>query len=298
MTNRAVVIGINDYSNQASLPPGWTVGNLSSCVADAQAMADLLVGSFGFDPGITVLTDAAASRDAIIQAIQSMLAGSVPGDVACVVYSGHGGRFPADASSPNRYYEAIIPASDPPITDLDVFNLANSLDQSTVNFTLILDCCHSGGIHEGTPDSAIRSVSYTDDYIQACTGQMNTVIPCGVTLAPGDSSMDGNVSNVVGQGNGIVCSVDDNKSLVPLSKSTVVAACRYDEDALEQGGHGALTQGILNLITSSDPQADYIDLMDQLRAQMQTMNVTQTPTLLGQENRMNEVFLAPWTTSA
>jgi hypothetical protein len=37
---------------------------------------------------------------------------------------------------------------------------------------------------------------------------------------------------------GVVCSVDDNKSLIPVSKSTVIAACRYDETATEQNGHG------------------------------------------------------------
>lgn len=298
MTNRAVVIGINDYSQQTSLPPGWTIGNLNFCVADAQAMSNLLVESFGFDPGLTFLTDTAASRDSIIQAAQSMLSISAPGDVACVAYSGHGGRFPADPSNPDRYYEAIIPASGSPITDLDIHNLASMLDQSTVNFTLILDSCNSGGLHEGTPDSTIRSVSYTADYIQTCTQDMNTVIPCGVTLPPGSPSMDGNVSNVIGQANGVVCSVDDNLALVPLSKSTVVAACRYDEVDLELAGHGVLTQGILNIITASQPSIDYLDLINQLRAQAQAMNVTQTPTLLGQQNRVNEVFLAPWTTSA
>ena len=143
MTNRAVVIGINDYSQQTSLPPGWTIGNLNFCVADAQAMSNLLVESFGFDPGLTFLTDTAASRDSIIQAAQSMLSISAPGDVACVAYSEHGGRFPADPSNPDRYYEAIIPASGSPITDLDIHNLASMLDQSTVNFTLILDSCNS-----------------------------------------------------------------------------------------------------------------------------------------------------------
>lgn len=297
MVSRAVLVGINDYSNQNSLPPGWSVGNLGSCVADIQSMSDLLTNSFGFSDTKT-FTDSAASRDAIIQAVTDMLSASGPGDVACLVYSGHGGRFPADASNPNRYYESIIPASGSPITDLDIFNLANTLDQSVVNFTLILDSCHSGGIHEGTPDSPIRSAAYSSDFVQTCTNDMNTVIPCGVTLPPGSDAMDGNVSDVHGDGNGIVCSVDDNKSLVQLSKSTVLAGCRYDEDALEQNGHGAMTQGILNLITTSAPSITYLDMIDQLRSQMQDMSVSQTPTLLGQENRMSENFLAPWNTSA
>jgi hypothetical protein len=298
MSKRAVVVGVNDYSAQASLPPGWSVGNLSCCVADVQSMQDLLKSAFLFDQ-VDVFTDAAATRDAIISAIQDMLTASGPGDVACFAYSGHGGRFPADPANPGRYYEAIIPASGSPITDLDIFSLADQLDQSVVNFTLILDSCYSGGIHEDTPDSTIRSAGYSSDYVQACVSDMGTVIPCGVALPPGSSALDGNVSDVVGQGNGVVCSVDDNKSLIPVSKTTVIAACRYDEEAMEQNGHGALTQGFLDSINQSNPTVTYLELIDQLRDDMQNkLAVAQTPTLLGQENRQGLPVLAPWDTSA
>jgi hypothetical protein len=298
MSKRAVVVGVNDYSAQASLPPGWSVGNLSCCVADVQSMQTLLQSAFLFDQ-VQVLTDSAATHDAIVQAIQDMLTASSPGDVACFVYSGHGGRFPADPANTGRYYEAIIPASGNPITDLDIYNLASQLDQSVVNFTLILDSCYSGGIHEDTPDSTIRSAGYSSDYVQTCVSDMGTVIPCGVALPPDSSALDGNVSQVVGQGNGVVCSVDDNKSLVPLSKTTVIAACRYDETATEQNGHGALTQGLLDSINQSNPSVDYLQLIDQLRDDLQNkLGVTQTPTLLGQESRQNLPVLAPWDTSA
>jgi hypothetical protein len=298
MTNRAVIVGVNDYSQQQSLPPGWSVGNLSGCVADASSMQTLLTQNFGFQV-MSCLTDTAAGRDAIVAAVQAMLAASTAGDVACLVYSGHGGRFPADPANSNCYYESIIPASGAPITDLDVYNLASSLQPSVVNFTLILDSCHSGGIHEGTPDSTVtpRSASYSADYIQTCVSDMTTIIPCGVCLAPGDTDMTGNVSNVVGQGNGVVCSVDDNKSLVPSSLSTVVAACRFDETAAD-GPHGALTQGLLDVITQSNPSVSYRDLIDQLRDDIQnSQQFTQTPTLLGQQNRMDAAFLAGWAAS-
>ena len=298
MTKRAVIVGVNDYSHQNSLPAGWSVGNLNCCVADATSMRDLLTSAFLFDTISAFLVDGAATRDAILQATIGMLSASGPGDVACLVYSGHGGRFPADPTSSTRYYECMIPAAGSPITDLDMYNLANSLDPSVANFTLILDSCHSGGLHEGTPDSTIRSVAYSPGFVATCVSSMNTVVPCGITLPPGSGQLDGNVSGVVGQGNGVVCSVDDNKSLVPASRSTVLAACRYDEDALEQNGHGALTQGILNSVIASNPSTTYLQMVDSLRSQMFTLNVSQTPTLLGQEDRMGEVFLAPWNTSA
>jgi hypothetical protein len=52
------------------------------------------------------------------------------------------------------------------------------------------------------------------------------------------------------------------------------------------------------VIKASGSQLSYLDLIDQLRADVQnTLGATQTPTLLGQLNRMNEGFLAGWTTS-
>lgn len=297
MTKRAVIVGIDDYSQQQSLPPGWSVGNLQFCVADAQSMQSLLSSAFLFDDVSNIFTDQAATRDAIMGALQTMLSNSSAGDVACLVYSGHGGRFPADSDNSGRYYEAIIPASGAPITDLDIFNLASSLDESVVNFTLILDSCYSGGIAAQAPDSIARSASYTAAYIQQCVADMITVVPCGICLGTNCTGIDNNVSNVVGQGNGLVCSVDDNKSLVPQSKSTVIAACRYDEVDLEQNGHGVLTQGILDNVNSSNPSTTYTEAIDALRTSFEGYNVTQTATLLGQENRMDDPVLQAWSTS-
>jgi hypothetical protein len=42
----------------------------------------------------------------------------------------------------------------------------------------------------------------------------------------------------------------------------------------------------------------YSDLIDQLRNDIQSnLNATQTPTLLGQQNRMGDAFLAGWAQS-
>ena len=297
MTHRAVIAAVNDYSQQASLPTGWSVHDLNRSVDDATGMSSVLTDTFGATITAT-LCDSAASRDAILAAIQSMLAASAAGDVATFFFSGHGGRFPADANNPQRYYECFIPASGAPITDLDLHALADTLEPSYVNFTVVLDSCYSGGIHDGTPDSPVKSASYTADFVNACVANMTTIVPCGAIVPPGGSDFDGNVSNVVGQGNGIVCSVDDNKSLVASSKSCVVAACRYDEVAWEATTHSALTQAVIDVIATSGSQISYLDLIDQLRTDVQNnLGKTQTPTLLGQQNRMGEGFLAGWNAS-
>jgi Caspase domain len=297
MTHRAVIAAVNNYSGQASLPPGWSVGNLNRSLDDAEAMNTLLSTTFGAQ--VTAeLTDGNATREAILAAIKNMLDASSAGDVATFFFSGHGGRLPADGSNPQRYYECAVPASGTPITDLDLHALTDSLQPSYVNFTVILDSCNSGGIHEGTPDEPFKSATYDADVVKQCVDTMTTIVPCGAVVPQGDSGFDGNVSNVVGQGNGVVCSVDDNKALVASSKSCVVAACRYDESAWEAEKHSALTQAIVNVVGSSGTAISYLDLIDKLRDEVQNqLNKQQTPTLLGQQNRMNENFLAGWTQS-
>jgi caspase domain-containing protein len=65
MTQRAVIVGINDYTGID--PTGGS--NLGCCVADATSVADLLP-SFGFDAvNIVTLTDGAATRSAILSAL-------------------------------------------------------------------------------------------------------------------------------------------------------------------------------------------------------------------------------------
>jgi len=304
MTKRAVIVGINDYSQQPSTKYfSWP--SLGGCLADVNALDGLLRDAFAFD-NTSLLTDDQATREAILQALADMLNVSTPGDVATFCYAGHGGRLPSNPDDFNdptnfRFYECIVPYSGDYITDRDFFQLANTLDQSTVNLTLIMDSCHSGGLHENTPDTRLRSGPYTEELITMCVNLMNTIIPCGVVVPADATDLDGNVNNVFGDGNGVVCSVDDDKSFTPQSRSTVLAACRYDEtDSDDAGGngHGALTQALLDVINESLPQITYSELVDVLRSDMSNnLNVSQTPTLLGQGSRMDEVFLEPWTTS-
>jgi hypothetical protein len=61
---------------------------------------------------------------------------------------------------------------------------------------------------------------------------------------------------------------------------------------MQDSGHGG------RLPANPDDINDPANLVDALRADMMNnLNLAQTPTLLGQENRMDEIFLAPWTTS-
>ena len=310
MSKRAVVVGINDYSQ---LDPSGN-SNLSCCVADASSMMDLLISAFGFDSGESVkLTDKSATSANIKSALRDVLNKSQPGDVSCFYYSGHGSRTPAasDQADCDKFYESIIPASGTSITDRDMFNLAASLEPSAVNFTVILDSCHSGGMDQET-DALFKckSPSLSDDLIQRLVNFLKTLIPCGILIPPDSSVCQDNVSNTSGTGGHVSTDEDADKVLVDQAKTTLIAGCKFDELSWETAGHGLLTNGFLNVVNASNFQIDYSDLLDQLRDSVTndfnsqilpsltgSGPMTQTPQLRGQRNRMSEGFMQGFTDS-
>lgn len=310
MTKRALVVGINDYSGLF----GNNNNNLSSCVADANSMQQLLIDSFGFDSSaITLLTDGAAGSAAITSALQNMVANSAAGDVVCFYYSGHGSRVSGDSDRADcdKYYEAIIPASGPTITDRDLYNIANTLAQSVVNFTVILDSCHSGGMDQETDAvSKCRSIQYPSDLPGTLAQYMASLIPCGICIAPDAQVCDGNVSNVTNNNGRISMAEDADKVFVPLAKTTLLAGCRFDELSWETDGHGLLTKAFLDVVNASNFQVNHTSMLDKLRANVADSFATrirpglgkddpksQTPQLRGQQNRMGEEFLGAWADS-
>ncbi|WP_199728628.1 caspase family protein, partial [Cohnella faecalis] len=190
------------------------------------------VDAFLFDPSqIWVYLDSKATSSNIRQAIRYMLSISEPGDVACLYFSGHGGLHSITADT---YYQTIIPYSGSYISDWDLALAAESLEPSKVNFTVILDSCQSGGMHEESehPD-AIKSVRYASDFVNRLIASLQKVIPFGVTV-PNVQAYSSNVNNVRQGDAALVCMDEDpNQLFIPLAKSTLLSACRWDESAGE-----------------------------------------------------------------
>lgn len=310
MVKRAVVVGINDYT--VIDPTGKS--NLGSCVNDANEMYHMLIDAFLFDPNqVYCYTDRNASSANILRALAHVLQISEAGDVVCFYYSGHGSRFPAvqGKMDVDKHYEAIIPASGAPITDFDLYRLADSLNPSFVNFNVILDSCHSGGMNDADQIIKSKSLRMAQEYINILLRVLRTLIPIGVCIPPSSTVMNNNVSNVrLGSDNRIDLDMDTNKTLVQFSKSTLISGCRYDELSWEVGGtggaagHGLLTQSFIDLVNASNFSISYHDLIAQLITRVSKKitdqilpsnpGVTQTPQLMGQMNRMEEGFLAGW----
>jgi hypothetical protein len=97
----AVVIGINDY-------PG-TSSDLHYTVADADEMKYVLTNDYGFLAGnVRELTDAAATKTAIYNAVNNIKAMAKPGDEVVFFFSGHGAKGKADDGDTNNIDQAVV----------------------------------------------------------------------------------------------------------------------------------------------------------------------------------------------
>jgi hypothetical protein len=296
MTKRAVIVGVNDYSVQG-------YNNLRFCVADAASMYHLLRDAFGFDPqDMFYLTDARATSSRIRQALRYCVSQSQPGDVICFYYSGHGGRTP-HPSNPAQMFETIIPYSGQHISDHELFSLADTLEHSVANFTMILDSCHSGGMHdEAERARRARSPAFSAELVQALT-QCRTMVPCGICLPPAQrNALDGNIRRVTARNAGVVVDEDTSRRLVQNAKSTLIAASSAAQVAMEHEtiGHGLLTKSFLDLIDTCPYTITYDTLITELTSKVNALMTThfpgetQTPQLRGQANRMEDDFLNGW----
>ncbi|WP_187144414.1 caspase family protein [Microvirga massiliensis] len=306
MTKRAVVVGINDYTG---IDP-FGDSDLHCCVPDAWSITDLLP-SLGFDPSdIVTLTDAAATRDTVLLALGDVIRASQPGDVACFYFSGHGTVEPADPDDATceRFYESMCMATRPFLTDRDLVLIANQLEPSVVNFTVISDSCHSGGLSEEVDAFAkYKSLQMDSDLTERVQTYMNTWIPAGIAVPDNSDACRNNVSNVqVSEGGHLYCEEDPSQIFVPLAKMTLISGCRFWELSYESDGHGLLTKSILDTVNSSGFQMSYSDFMASIQAGVATdfesllpfikpeYPKSQTPQLRGQANRMDESFLEAW----
>lgn len=291
MTKRAVVIGINDYSVQG-------FGNLGGCVRDADAMYHLLIDAFLFDPAqVFIYKNAAASYTNIMKGLNYILKASEPGDVACFYYAGHGGLHPT--STAGTFYQTIIPHSGQFITDFELRQAAEQLRPSEVNFTVILDSCHSGGmIDPAAPAGDVRTIALSQQFVSSVVSTMKTVIPFGIAL-PDLTTMSNNVHQVVAAPPATVCYTEAaNREFVASAKATLLAASRWDEYAGETSDHGYLTKAILDTVNASNFQVTHQAFHSALTTKVTTLaNSRQHPVLRGQTNRMGEKFLNGWTTS-
>ncbi|WP_347351869.1 caspase family protein [Intrasporangium sp.] len=153
---RALLVGIDAYP-----PP---VPALAGCVNDITEMETTLRGRVPPDAlDLRVLTDAAATRPAVVDAIAHHLGSAGPDDVALFCFSGHGSQqqAPPEAWSlePDHRNETIVlvdsrtPGSWD-LTDKELATLLHPVADRAGHVLVVLDCCHSG---DGTRDLSLQT---------------------------------------------------------------------------------------------------------------------------------------------
>ena len=311
MSKYAICMGVNDYS-QWNWPSG---GNLNFSEKSAENFAQLLVDAFGFSQdNVSLMRSQWCTKGNILQGIGALLDKAQAGDVVCVFFSGHGsqmqGMAPNGQAETDRFYETILPYSGGHITDREFAVLADRLDFSGVNFTVVLDTCYSGGMHaiEGLNPRGIRlPESLQSVFIESC----RTLVPMGLCLENPQSDLAGNVRTIRLEEGRIIIEAEDDSNFVERAKSTVISACRHDEEAWELGAiqNTLLVEAFQKIPDSSNTGISYIDLLQRLRTEADRLmtqhvrttpkyaNDTAVPMIYGQRARLTENFLAPWSFS-
>jgi hypothetical protein len=157
---RALLIGINDYPEEAD--------RLEGCVNDVFLMSSVLQ-ECGFPPeSIRVCLDGRATAEGIRERMRWLLDDPRPRDERLLYYSGHGATIPeyGENFEPDHKVECLVPwdfdwSSERAIVDDHIFQLYSQLPYDT-RFAMILDCCHSGGMHR-QGGARVRGLTPPDD---------------------------------------------------------------------------------------------------------------------------------------
>jgi len=150
MGKKALFVGINKFKNY----PG---SNLQGCVNDANQMQTIFEKYLGFkSPDRVNLTDAQATKAAIMKNLKEMVDGAKNGKYSYLVFSmsSHGTQVPdVNGDEPDKADEAFCPHDlaqkgnvwDPKyiITDDELHDLFSQLPENVL-LEVYLDTCHSG----------------------------------------------------------------------------------------------------------------------------------------------------------
>lgn len=157
---RALLVGINQYPREQD--------RLEGCVNDVFLMSSVLQ-ECGFPPeSIRVCLDERATAEGITERLRWLLDDPRPDDERVFYYSGHGATLAeyGENLEPDRKTETLVPwdfdwSPSRAIVDDQIFAMYSQLPYRT-RFAMILDCCHSGGMHR-QGGAKVRGLNPPDD---------------------------------------------------------------------------------------------------------------------------------------
>jgi hypothetical protein len=142
---------------------GWS-GPLNACEADAHDMHRIASGK-AFAPEL--LLTAAATRQAVTDAIRSVSGKLKSGDIFLLSYSGHGGQLPDWSRDEADLQDETWCLYDGQLVDDEIYELLAEFEEG-VRILVFSDSCHSGsaiklGYYHGTS----RGIAYNEPSPQA-----------------------------------------------------------------------------------------------------------------------------------
>jgi hypothetical protein len=270
MARKALCVGINDYPGDGS--------DLNGCVNDARAWAALLADGYGFaKKDVVVLSDAQATKAAIMAGLKKLLAGARPGDVLVFQNSSHGTYVADESGDEGRYDEALCPydCEDNLIIDDELRELFSGLAKGA-SLSVISDSCHSGTVTRAALGENIPGLRTPDDrrvrfLHPTLIGRRGIANPWKAVASRAAKHPESKMKEVL------------------LSGCTPT---EYSYDALIDGKyHGAMTYYALRAIREAGGQITWAQLHARLRFLLEENEYPQHPQLEGSlKNRKKQIF--------
>jgi hypothetical protein len=241
---RALCVGVNDYPTSP----------LAGCVSDSAAWASVLRAQ-GFDVTAVAQTDATAAG--LRALLREAVSRTQTGDVLVFQFAGHGVRIVDQGNLDEPEDEAFVPIDfqvNGFIRDDEIRLMMDELPAGA-NATIIVDCCHSGGLARMLPtpsafagDERPREIRMTPELLAV---HRRTRVATPRTRAIGD---------------------------LLLRRDFWLMACQASEQAWESNGHGDFTRLVSPVLAAIDAGASYEQVQTQID-QLFGANLRQHPLL-------------------
>lgn len=278
MAKKALLVGINRYRI-----PG---ADLRGCVNDVRNVEELLRQTYGFaKKDIKVLTDFAATKQAMQTALRALVRSARAGDVLLFHFSGHGSNVPDDNGDEADNRDEILCPTDldwkRPLRD-DWLRKTFDTVRPGVSLTVIMDCCHSGTITRALspPDAPMveRYLPSPWDLVAVESGRkLRGRMRGGLHLA--SRARRASRDTVV---------ADIPEVLFTGCRDTQTSA-----DALLGGTfNGALTYSLVAALRANDGVLSHRVLRDRTAAQLAARGFSQVPQLEGRKDALDHAFLS------
>lgn len=259
---RALLIGVNTYVKRP----------LDGCVADAELLAKILRERFSFDAAnVTLLLNAAATRDAVLAELDQLVDLTAADDVAFIFYAGHGSQSLDKTGSESSRYDSTLNVSDNPrqdILDDEIAERLATLGQTSPHTVMVIDACHSGTIARDAGDANVlnRKERWSP--------------PVERTTLPTPTQRSGTARSA---------------DAAPRDTFVLISACHDDEIAQEHAipgdesvAHGALTFALAQELQRAASGDTWRDLFLRVARSVTSQHATQHPQIDGNADR--EIF--------